>query len=409
MATEAAERPVIRLREYQTLFGVPLTPAQADALRHAFQDERLKLAPSWSGSGYDLTAGAHVGTIALRDAAGGLLDIVIEPKVPVDNLFYMLTYAHRLVEFGANVSPLLAGADIFDSVVDIFVRQVDDIARRGIHRGYLDREEAAAFLRGRLLVAPQVRRGPLAVTFHQRTNEFTADLLENRILSAALWRLAQARFRDPNLGPRVRRALAAFGEASPVGITAAHCDRVVYSRLTERYRSPINLARLFLRHLSLEGQAGATPFASFLVPMPRLFEQFIARLLAEELLAWPRLRLEDQWQIYLDEERRLQGRPDLLLYRDGRAALVLDTKYKVYNEKPTNADINQMVTYCHTLGVGRGVLLYPGDTADDAPGDEYRLKAGVTLAIRGLSLTGPLAVFRARARAFARQLAASYS
>ncbi len=407
MAIEAAGRAVIRLREYQTLSGVPLTVDQAEALRRAFQDERLRIALSWSGSGYDLTAGAYVGTIALRDAAGGLLDIVIEPKAPIDNLFFMLTYAHRLVEFGANASPLLAGADIFDSVVDIFVRQVDDIARRGIHRGYIDREEDAAFLRGRLLVASQVRRGPVAVMFHQRTNEFTADLLENRILSAALWLLAQARFRDPNLGPRVRRALAAFGEASPVGITAAHCDRVVYSRLTERYRSPINLARLFLRHLSLEGQAGVTPFASFLVPMPHLFEQFVARLLAEELVAWPRLRLENQQPIALDTERRLKGRPDLLLYRDGRAALVLDTKYKVYNEKPTNADINQMFTYCHTLGIDRGVLLYPGDTASDAAGEEYNMTAGVKLLVRGLSLTGPLAAFRTRAHTFAHHLVAS--
>ena len=395
MVVELATR-VIRLRENETLPGVDLRLRQAEALRDIYKEEQLRVTPSWSG-GYDLSAGGYVGTISLHDPAAPPLDILIEPKVPIHNLFHMLTYAHRLVEFGRDVSPLATGAAIFDAVVDIFVRQVDDIARRGIHRGYVDREEDVPWLRGRLLVAQQVRRGPIAVGFHQQTSDFTADLLENRILRAALGLLARARFRDPMVGPRVRRSLAAFAEAVGEGITAADCDRVIYTRLTERYRSPINLARLFLRYLSLEGNEGETPFVSFLVPMPRLFEQFVARLLAEEVATRPRLRVEDQWRIWLDEERRLEGRPDLVLKLDGRARLVLDTKYKVYGSKPTNADINQMVTYCHTLGVTDGVLLYPGN----APPDEgYKLRAGVRLAVRPLSLAGPLAEFRTRCRSW---------
>jgi 5-methylcytosine-specific restriction enzyme subunit McrC len=404
MAAETAERRVIRLRENETLYGVDIPPRQAAALRAIYREEQLRVTPSWSG-GYDLSAGGHVGTISLHgsahDLTGPSLDILIEPKVPIANLFHMLTYAHKLADFGRDLSPLTTGDDIFDAVVDIFVRQVDDIARRGIHRGYIDREESAAYLRGRLQVARQVRRGPAVVAFEQETNEFTADLLENRILRAALGLLARARFRDPLLGPRVRRALAAYEEATPIGITAADCDRVVYTRLTERYRSPINLARLFLRHLSLEGREGETPFVSFLVPMPRLFEQFVARLLADAVATRPRLRLEDQWRIWLDEERRLEGRPDLVLKLDGRALLVLDTKYKVYGDKPTNADINQMVTYCHTLGVSAGVLLYPGD---DGGGGAYVMKAGVHLRTRPLSLAGSLGEFRARWARWAHEL-----
>lgn len=404
MPAETATRRVIRLRENETQYGVDIPPRQATALRAIYKEEQLRISPSWSG-GYDLSAGGQVGTISLQetdhDPTEPPLDILIAPKVPIHNLFYMLTYAHQLVDFGRDPSPLATGEDIFDPVVDIFVRQVDDIARRGIHRGYVDREESAAWLRGRLLVARQVRRGPVAVGFEQQTNEFTADLPENRILRAALGLLVRARFRDPALGPRVRRALIAFDEVSSEGITAADCDRVVFTRLTERYRSPINLARLFLRHLSLEGREGETAFVSFLVPMPRLFEQFVARLLAEKLTTRPRLRLEDQWRIWLDEERRLEGRPDLVLKLDGRDRLVLDTKYKVYGDKPTNADINQMVTYCHTLGVDRGVLIYPGDNPLD---DGYKMRAGVQLMIRSLSLVGSLTAFRARCAEFAEEI-----
>ena len=99
--------------------------------------------------------------------------------------------------------------------------------------------------------------------------------------------------------------------------------RQVYTRLTERYRSPINLARLFLRYLSLEGRAGATPFATFLVPMPQLFELFVARLLAEAAAAQPRYQVAAQAPIYLDEAQRLPRQPDIVVRRDSRDILVL--------------------------------------------------------------------------------------
>ena len=413
---------LLRLRENTTLPAVPLSPAQAAALRAAARPEQLTIAPSWAG-GYDLSAGGVVGVIVLpgwgdvgrSEATGGQiysdptkslpvaspLHIQIEPKVPLDNLFYMLTYAHELGTFGRDEAPLAAGASIFDAVAKIFIRQVDDIARRGIHRGYIEYEEDAAWLRGRLLVGRQARRGPMALGFHQQTNEFTADVLENRVLRAALELLARVRFRDPELGPGARRALLAFAEASP-GATAADCGRVVFTRLNERYRSPINLARLFLRYLSLEGQSGNTPFVTFLVPMHQLFERFVARLLRDHLAGRTRFHLATQAPIWLDTDQRLKAQPDLVLKYDGRPYLVLDTKYKVYGDRPTNADIYQMVTYCHTLGVGRGMLIYPSDAPVE---EEHQLRAGVRLELRALSLAGPLAAFRARCAAFVSTLA----
>lgn len=390
---------VIRLRENETSHVAELSVEQAKAL-HCLNREgqlterQLRVTPSWDG-GYDLSAGAYIGTIALDG-----LRIVIEPKIPIANLFYMLTYAHELPSFGSELSPLVSGEALFDFIVRIFVSQVDDVVRRGIHRGYVDQKDEAAYLRGQLLLADQLRRGPLAIRFHQRTNEFTADLLENRILRTALAMLSRVRYEDAKLGPRVRRTLGALSEASPVGVVPADCDRVVYTRLNERYRSPINLARLFLNYLSLEGSSGETPFATFLVPMYRLFELFIARLLIQELAPTPRYHVADQGRIWLDESHRLEGRPDLVLRRDGRDWLVLDTKYKVYGDKPTNDDINQMVTYCHTLRVGRGVLIYPGDRV----ADQFMMHAGVRLETQSLSLTGSLKAFQMRCAAFAAAL-----
>ena len=136
----------------------------------------------------------------------------------------------------------------------------------------------------------------------------------------------------------------------------------------------------FLRYLSLEGRAGATPFATFLVPMPQLFELFVARLLAEAAATQPRYQVAAQAPIYLDEAQRLPRQPDIVVRRDSRDILVLDTKYKVYGGRPHPDDVHQMSAYCNALGVGRGVLAV----------SYTHLSTAATLDVSDLFLVSPL-------------------
>lgn len=51
--------------------------------------------------------------------------------------------------------------------------------------------------------------------------------------------------------------------------------------------------------------------------------------------------------------------PDLVWYRGGRPAAVIDAKYKA--EKPAgypNADLYQLLAYCTALGLAEGHLVY---------------------------------------------------
>ena len=103
-----------------------------------------------------------------------------------------------------------------------------------------------------------------------------------------------------------------------------------------------------------------------------------------------------QQNIWLDVEQRVRGVPDIVVRIDGRPALVLDTKYKLYQTKPSNDDFNQMVMYCHRLGLSRGLIVYPGGVKPD----RFFFK-DIAIQVRSLNLTGDLAAFRARCQAFA--------
>jgi len=396
VAASDAGPATLYLREYESCLCATLSDEQTNAL-HLQYDRYLTIQRGWQPGTWELTARHYVGAIVLSD-----LRVIIESKVSLQNLFYMLTYAHDLADFRREAVQLAAGDDLFEFIVVIFLRQVEQLVQRGIYRAYITEEDNHPFLRGRLVLADHLQRNALHVQrFYQRTSEFTADVLENRILRYTLGLLSRLEYRERDLRQQIRRVASAFAEVSLTPIAPADCDRVVYTRLNAAYRTRINLARLLIQHLSLEGRAGSTEFASYLLDMNKVFELFVARFLAGHFASHPSIQVEIQPDIWLDTDRREKGIPDIVLRRDGYPYLVLDTKYKTFRGKPEDADRNQMVTYCFTLGLPRGVLIYADDHAIDYRADFK----GIILNAQALALHGSLDAFRERCQQFALQFA----
>lgn len=386
------------LREYQTCQTSRLSGEQARALREHF-GRYVSINPAWEPGAWEITAKQYVGVIVLDD-----FRLIIEPKVSQKNLFYMLTYAYDLPDFRREKADLDVGDDLFEFIVVIFLRQVEQLVRRGIYRAYITQKGNAPFLRGRLLLAEHLQQNAVRIQhFYQLTVEFTADVLENQILKHTLWLLAQLDFHQPNMRQQIRRVASAFAEVSLAPIIPADCDRVLYTRLNAAYRSRINLARLLMQHLSLEGRAGGIQFASYLFDMNKVFELFVARFLESHLAAHPSIQVDIQPEIWLDDEQKEQAIPDIILRIDGQRRVVLDTKYKVFDQRPAAADRNQMHVYCQALGLSRGILVY----ANDQPIHYGTRIAGVDLNAQSLSLDGSLAEFEDRCRAFANEFTGS--
>src|SRR5207249_4068667 len=78
---ETVEMATLSLREHELTFGVPLTIEQRDQLAKV-----VAVRPSEGREQtYDLTPGSTIGALRLGD-----LDVVIQPKVPMDRVFFLL-------------------------------------------------------------------------------------------------------------------------------------------------------------------------------------------------------------------------------------------------------------------------------------------------------------------------------
>ncbi|HUS13721.1 MAG TPA: hypothetical protein VM536_01770 [Chloroflexia bacterium] len=376
MADTPPERAgTILLQEFESA-EVPLGAAAANLLRQRYATE-LEVAGTARPGIYQLTARGHVGRVGLP--GGGML--VIRPKVPIANLFYMLTTDPRLAHFHQPPADLAPDPEIFSFVLALLVQRIETLLHGGLLQDYVPQEADLPFVRGRILLGAQLRRhGDLKDRHVCAYSERTLDTLENRIIAATL-RTLPALLRPAGevvLARRARALLGRFAGVSPLSRCQALelLPRIGFHRLNAAYAPVLSLCRLALHHLTLAEQAGPYPFASFLVDMGRLFESFVTVRLRAALSAYG-LRVVAQQHDYLDEARRVGIRPDVLVYPVGGTAplLVLDAKYRRLEPDAAgdlNTDLYQVSAYLDRYGLHQGVLVYP-QFAEPA-GRELRLR-----------------------------------
>ena len=183
----------------------------------------------------------------------------------------------------------------------------------------------------------------------------------NRILRAAVARVSRLRLRDPaSLWP-LRSIDTALGGVALVDYDPRRVPGVAYTRLTQRFRSAVELARLIIGSASFDLRTGTVGASAFLVDMNRAFEDFVVAALREALKVSPRVLVQGAvgHPTYLDEGRRVPLKPDLSLWDGPRCTFVGDAKYKrIEFEGYRNADLYQMTAYAIATGLPGGVLVY---------------------------------------------------
>src|SRR5690606_20848478 len=101
-------------------------------------------------------------------------------------------------------------------------------------------------------------------------------------------------------------------------------DRFTYHRLNADYEPLHKLCRLFLEGATLSEQSGGFTFQTFLIDMNSLFETFVTQVLRDHVP--PGYSVAAQTTLVLDDARKVQMRPDLVIRERGHAVFVADCK-----------------------------------------------------------------------------------
>ena len=376
----------LNLKEYQKSEGVELTPEARDTLLQEARTLDLSIAPTQGTEGvYTLTPGSTVGAFEIGD-----LSVLIQPKIGIPQLLSLACYVmgaykpqeKRLFDFKEETA-----------LPDALAMALGAAARRafsrGLLHGYLSEEEALHTVRGRIRFDEQIRRRfgvPLPVEV--RYDEFTDDVLANRLVKAAADRLGGMRLRSQKARRDLGRIGGMLDNISAVEFPPRNVPDVPFDRLNEHYRDVVALSRLILRHGAFESGRGPVRASGFLMDMNVVFQEFVTVAL-REALGVSTDALKERNIPSLDQENLVQLRPDLVWRQGSSYAFVGDAKYKnITGSHVPNADIYQLLAYVTSLDLPGGMLIYAKGEADTAT---YQVRhSRKRLDVAALDLSGSL-------------------
>ena len=341
----------IDLNEYTTS-EYTLSVDERDALQETLPS--LTIQPVMgAGGAYGLTPGSVVGTVDIGD-----LSVLIKPKIPIPQLLSLVCYA---------MGTYRPQREMFDypreyALPDVLALSLASAARRafsrGLLHGYREEEEALHTVRGRIRFGEQIRRRfgiPLPVEV--RYNEFTDDILANRLVKAATARLGGMRLRWKAARSELGRIAGTLDNVSPVAFLPNSVPEVRFDRLNEHYREVVALARLVLRHSAFEARRGEVRASGFLIDMNVVFQEFVTQALREKLGVPVSVFLERHIPS-LDKKGNVKLRPDFTWWHGRDCLFVGDAKYKVAEGRVHHDDLYQLLAYVTALDLPGGMLIY---------------------------------------------------
>ena len=377
----------IDLKEYAPA-KYTLSTAQRDALLREAKTLNLSIEPVLGSEGsYRLAAGPTVGAVEIGD-----LSVLIEPKIGIPQLLSLACYAMG----GFRPQERLFDFEESEALPDTLAIALASAARgafvRGLLHGYREEEEALQTVRGRIRIEEQMRRRfGIGLPVEVRYDEFTDDILTNRLVKAAVGRLGGMRLRSLKARRGLSWVAAMLEQVSPVEFGPNEVPEIRFDRLNEHYRGVVGLARLVLRHSAFESGRGDVRASGFLINMNTLFQEFVTVALREALGVSEQTLRSDRGirRVTLDEAKEVRLAPDLSWWDGAICTFVGDAKYKnLTNSSVPNTDLYQLLAYATALNLPGGLLVYAKGEADTA---SYRVRhTGKRLDVVALDLSGTL-------------------
>ena len=270
--------------------------------------------------------------------------IEITPKIPLDHLMYLAEEADVLPKSARERASAVSASSLRNLVIHWFLEETERLVSIGLVRDYQEQVVTGETWGGTLdvlYVTDRFYQGALEPRV--TTDRYTVDSALNRVLRAAVTRVASS---SSLHSQRARRLIRSFAEIGPLRATDL---RVKPSRSTRHYTDAWRLAKQVLMSVGRAAQSGQVEGWSFVFSTPDLVEQGIRSILRTEL------GVSTDRRTYGEGEARFN--PDLVF---GGDLAVGDVKYKVSDESDwTNwrGDLYQSLAFATAARVTNSVIV----------------------------------------------------
>jgi 5-methylcytosine-specific restriction enzyme subunit McrC len=293
-------------------------------------------------------------------------------RIVAGNLLKMLSFTDHLPIKESDIADLdEEKIDLFEIFIRIFAKELHHMIRNSQKREYVKKADDLRVIKGKINFNNYNNPARLHV-IPCEYYDFSLDNLMNRTLKYSCYLMSRSVI-DFSTARMLKRVIDILDQVNLTPVSVPEIDRISFTRLNMMFEPFIRLCKIFLSHSTLTLQASDTESFSFLIPMEKLFEEFIAGMLKNE----PEFYFEKNIYVGSQEnigylvkddtgKRLFQMRPDILI-GDSPWEAIIDTKYKVLIEDDrkfgvSQADLYQMYAYAGNTSVMKCMLLYPSVT-----------------------------------------------
>jgi len=331
-------------------------------------------------------------------------------NIKIKNIYYMLSYAYQtLRENGVDSVSVEEFDNIHDLFAAILIQGVGIQIKRGLHRDYVEREEAIAGLRGQIRVSETIKqlahiKGKLVCAF----DDFSVDSPHNQALKSVMNLLLRHGDVVTANKDSLRKLLPFFADVSNVPPTSIKWDAMKFHRNNASYVMLMGICRLVVDGLLLTTDKGDYKLSAWLTDekMHSLYERFVLAYYQRHHPNFlPQARQID-WDITEGDDLYYlpKMKTDIVMQYRGRK-LIIDTKYYsktmlASHDKKTfiSGHLYQIYAYVKNSDKGNtgnvaGVLLY-AKTDEEVTPDADNTIGGNRISLKTLDLNKDWAEIR---------------
>ena len=315
----------------------------------------------------------YVGIIKINN-----LIIEILPKISLSNdiikdreiLVFMLSKCNKLsVDINELLNSNILNNSLLDILAKVFSKKLLNELQKGLYREYVSKEEALSTIKGKTLISKSIKENTINKNkMNCKYDEFTEDNLFNAILKRAISVILFS-IKNDDVKKELNIINNVLNYISDIYIPNNIILNYKLNRMNNRFLECFTLAKLILLNSSMDKSLGKENGFSILFEMNYLYEEYIAVLL-KEICSDTNINVNAQeksryllWNT-LKERNEIALKPDIVIYKDNKAKIIIDTKWKSATidgkEVYTQGDIYQMYAYITTYEeCQQCILLYP--------------------------------------------------
>ena len=323
--------------------------------------------------------------------------------IPIRNIYYMLSYAFKILNEQGYKS---IETEQFDNVAElcaaILSKGVSLQLKRGLGRDYIENTEPLSSLRGRIEISESIKtRSLMKRLLVCSYDEFSENSYMNRIIKTTMELLLRADIAKSRK-KELRKLLVFFGDVETLDIHTINW-KIQYNRNNQTYRLLISICYLVIKGLLQTNSDGTTRMMDFLDEqrMSRLYEKFILEYYIKECPQVKASASQIPWALDDGIGTMLPVMQSDIMLKKGDTVLIIDAKYYSKTTQ-TQYDVHtlhsnnlyQIFTYVknkdtelgdkpHTVS---GMLLYAATDETVQPNHTYQM-SGNKISVRTLDLS----------------------